>query len=421
MGATLATSIDLYKEHYFGNLPEIFFTSKKLTSPILAAMETKSMDDGFGAGFVVPFVGRLPGTVRSTFASSQTKARASSTGHTYGSERWVVQAVKTSAVANFAEDAILACKGDSDKLLDVIKLSMETTTAAIRKRLAHYVSGAGWGLIGLVLAVDATTITIDPALCNLVQEGDDLVGASTENASVLRAITSGPETTITAINRTTGVLTVDQDPTAGTAIAVGDFLFRFEDRQNSATPTRQVICGLDGWFGNASSSFFGVDQTAMSETAALQISGAGKDHAQAMVETLRTLFSYDSSASCAYVSPVDYETMALDKDAVKIVGMEVGKFKLAFEGMMASWSGYSVPILPDAMVQPAKSYVGPFDDSDVAPFFAHNGELVNISNEDGQDIRAVDGADNYEARLYNRGNIICPGPGRFARISNFGL
>jgi hypothetical protein len=217
------------------------------------------------------------------------------------------------------------------------------------------------------------------------------------------------------------VLTVSLDPTAGTAIAVGDTLFRLGDRQDSATPARLAITGLDGWFGTAVTALHNIDQTTSAELAAHQINGAGKDHATATVEALRVLFSYDSHASCMYVSPVDFETISMDKDATKIVAMEVGKYKLGFEGLMASWSGYSVPIVPDALLDPGKAYLGPFDDSDVAPFFAHNGDLVNITDDDGMDIRAVDGSDDFEARLYNRGNIITPGPGKFARISSFGL
>lgn len=421
MGATLTTALALYKEHYKENITEIFFTSKKITSPVLAAMEAKSLDDGMGRGFVVPVVHRLPGVVRPTFAASQTKARGSATGHTFGSDRWIVQAVESHGVATYSASSVRAAKGDSDKMLDVVKMSMETTTAAIRKRLAHYVTGAGWGKVGTVLSVTSTTIGIDPALCNRLQEGDDVAGASTESTALFRAITGGDETTITAINRSTGVLTVDQDPTAGTAIAVGDTLFRFEDRQDSATPARLVITGLDGWFQTATTSLHNIDQTSSAELAAHQIDGAGKDHATATVESLRTLFSYDSHGSAMYCSPVDFETISLDKDATKLVAMELGKYKLGFEGLMASWSGYAVPILPDAMIDPGKAYVGPFDDADVAPFLACNGELVNITDDDGMDVRAVDGSDDFESRLFFRGNMICPGPGKFARISSFGL
>jgi len=418
MGATLANQFPLYKEHYLGNLPEIFFTSQKLTSPVLAAMESKSMDDGGGRGFVVPVIHRLPGAVGSSFASAQTKARGTGTGSTFGSERWVVDAVKTSGIAVFTENSVLAAKGDSEKMLDVIKIGMETTTAAIRKRLAHYASGAGWGKIGTVLSVTSTTIGIDPELCNLVQEGDDVAGAATESASAFRAITGGDETTVTAIDRTTGVLTVDQDPTAGAAIAVGDILFRFEDREDSATPTRLVLSGLDAWFGT-DTVLHGVTRTGKADLTALQVNGAGKTAAQATVEAIKRLFQYDSHASAMYVSPVDYGVISLDKDSVKVVSMEVGKYKLGFEGLAASWSGYSVPILPDAMIEPGKAYLGPFDNADWCPFFAHNGDLVNISNEDGQEVRAIDGSDAYESRLYNRGNIICPAPGKFARITGF--
>lgn len=419
MGATLTSTFALYKEHYRDSIEEIFFTTDKTTSPVLAAMETRSEDDGMGRGYVVPIVTNLPGNVRPTFPGAQTKSRTTTTGNTFSTERWVVQAVESWGVANFSGVSVRAAKGDSDKLLDVVKLSMETETVAIRNRLSHYASGAGWGKIGTVLAVSSTTITIDPALCNLVQEGDDVAGAATESASVFKAITSGPETTITAINQATGVLTVDQDPTAGTPIAVGDILFRFEDRENSATPTRLVIAGLDAWFGT-DATLFGVTRANSANLTAKQISGAGKDHSTAIVEALRTLFSYGSSASVCYTSPVDYETISLDKDAVKTVQIEVGKYKIGFEGLMASWSGYSCPILPDAMIQPGYAYLGPFDNAKYAPYLVHNGDLINTADEDGQELRAQDSGDAYEARLYFRGNVACPAPGKFARITGLG-
>jgi len=419
MGATLTSVFPTYKEHYLGNLPEIFFTSKKLTSPVLAQMESKSLDDGGGRGFVVPTVFRLPGAISPSFTTAQTKARGSATGSTFGTERWVVQPVELNAPAVFTRESILAAKGDSDKLLDVVKMSMESTTMGLRKRYAHYASGAGWAKVATVLAVTTTTVTIDNDLCNLVQEGDDLVAAATESASVLKAITSGPETTITAINRATGVLTVDQDPTAGTPWVVGDTIFRFGEREDSATPTRLVVTGLDGWFGT-DTVLHGVTRTGKADLTAHQIDGASKDIGQAIVEAMRTLFQYDSYASVCYVSPTDFETVSLDRDAAKTISMDVGSYKIAFEGLNASWNGYTVKLLPDAMIQPGRAYLGPFDDGDVAPFLACNGDLVNVDNEDGMDIRAIDAAASYEARLFSRGNFITPGPGKFARITGLG-
>lgn len=420
MGATVTTVFPLYKEHYLGNNPEIFFTSKKLTSPVLAAMESKSLDDGGGRAFVIPVIDRLSGAIGATFSRAQTAARSTNTNSTFGADRWEVAAIKSHGVATFSHDSILAAKGDSDKMLDVIKTAMETTTMALRKRLAHYVTGGGWGKVATILAVDATTVTIDPALCNRVQEGDSLVACADENASVIRNITGTDEVEITAVARRTGVLTLGADPTGGTAWAVGDILFRAGDRQDSATPARQVICGLDGWFSE-DTTLHAVTRTGKAELIALQVDGAGKDHSQASVEALERLFQYDSYGSVQYVSPTDYSAISLDKDATKVVSMEVGKYKIGFEGLMASWQGYTVPILPDAMIDPGKSYVGPFDDDDWAPFLACNGELVNINDEDGMDVRAVDGSDNFEARLYSRGNVICPAPGKFCRISSFGL
>lgn len=420
MAATLTNQLALYKEHYRDNIAEIFFASKKLTSPVLAAMESKSLDDGMGRKFVVPTIHRLTGAVGSTFARAQTKARSSATGSTFGSDRWEVDALKYHAVATFAHDNILAAKGDSDKLMDIVKLSMESATFAIRKKVAHYVTGGGWGKVGMILAVTSTTVTIDPALCNRLQEGDPLVASASEAGAILKAITGGTETLITAIARTTGVLTIDVDTTAGgTPWVVGDTLFRAGDRQNSATPARLVICGLDGWFGT-DTTLHGITRTGKADLTSFQIDGTGKDISTSIVEAMQTLYSYDSNASCMYVSPADFSTLSLDKDATKIVSMEVGKYKVGFEGLMGSWSGYSVPILPDAMITAASAYLGPFDDSDVAPFFAHNGDLVNVTDDDGQDIRAVDGSDDFESRLYCRGNIIVPGPGKFARITGLG-
>lgn len=420
MGATLANQFALYKEHFVGNSAEIFFTSKKLTSPILASLDSKSMDDGGGRGYVQPVIHRLSGAVGSTFARAQNKARGATSGSTFGSDRWVVQPFKYHGVANFAHDNVLAAKGDSDKLMDVIKTGMEAGTLAIRKRMAHYVSGNGYGKVGVILAVGNAFVDIDPALCNRVQEDDPLCAASGEAAGALRNIAAtDEELLITAINRKTGRLTLSADPTAGgDPWLVGDTLFRGGDRENDATPERLVISGLGAWFGE-DADLHGV--TARSSTLiAHQIDGSGKDHATASVEAQRTLFSYESYASVQYVSPVDFETVALDKDAAKTVQMEVGKYRIAFDGLMVSWYGQTIAMLPDALLDPSVSFVGPFDDEEVCPFLAHNDELVNVNAEDGMDIRAVDGADSFESRLYSRGNVICPGPGQFARITAFG-
>jgi hypothetical protein len=50
----------------------------------------------------------------------------------------------------------------------------------------------------------------------------------------------------------------------------------------------------------------------------------------------------------------------------------------------------------------------------------HNRDVVNIDNKDGRDFLRLAGSASYECRMYFRGNIVVPAPGKFAVIYNLG-
>jgi hypothetical protein len=70
------------------------------------------------------------------------------------------------------------------------------------------------------------------------------------------------------------------------------------------------------------------------------------------------------------------------------------------------------------MVAQGQAWIGAFKNEKFCPFLAHNNDLVNVDDIDGNEIRALAGSASLEMRLYFRGAIICPAPGKFGVVYN---
>jgi len=422
-GADLATVRAALREHYVGkNLVDIFYNAKKDVNPMMAALEAVA-DTGEGGGrlLVTPIVYGTGTAGGQSFSRVLAKAQGSTVGSAGQYSRWETAVQSLNAVARWDRDAMDAVLSRSSKeTFDVMTKEMDLKIALLRKLIATYSFGDGSGALGQITAVDSTTITVGLDVVNRIVRGADLVACTTTTGATKN---SGTAINVTAVDYSTGICTMASDPTASTAWAVNDYVFNYNDRPNAsiATYANQVmIHGMKAWLpGGAvvdSTTFDGVTRNGNSDLAGLTVNCASLEPEDAFTKSLTQLFvTGGQKADALFCNPYDYSAFTTGKDKSKTVQIELGKYNLGFSGFNVETIYGSVPVVPDAMCPAGEFYAGPWKDPEVAPRLVYVGDLVQIDNKDGMDFVRAYNDTAYEMRLYFRGNIICPAPGRFVR------
>jgi hypothetical protein len=417
MGATLTQVLPLLTEHMHDNITEIFFTADKTTTPVMAGMDAVAMDDGQGRGYVCPIEYGLGSSASATFSVAQGKAQGTTAGSSALRDRWVGQACEIEAVCYWSRAAMLAPKG-GDELFNVLKREMESKVSLLKKRIATYAVEQGWGRVGTIIAAPtSTTITIGQDEINRLDVGDEIVASSAISGAALR-VTANTGNRVTGINPDTGVVTVAVDPTGGGgAWQNGDVVFFYGDRQDAGSPVEIVPFGLMASIPDSApgaTTFMGINRQNNPSLGGHRVAASGADHPTTFIRTANRLFRYGSKADLGYCSGDDWAVLVSDKDAVKTVEIKLGKYEIGFDAVTVSTLAGRVPITPDAMMEQGHAYFGPFSDKRYRPFMAHNDDLVNVDDIDGNQIVRNATSTNFEMRLFHRGQIFMPAPGKFA-------
>lgn len=408
--------IAMLREHMHDESINIMFEDSKDITPILAAAEMRSMEEGFGRQYVVPvqygtgFNASFGDTVPTAVVSDRT--------------RWTVDPVVINTSASWTRDDIDAAKGDGEKF-DIISAETDLKTIHLRNLIAQQLTGRGYGSLGTVLAVNASPAYFDTQAdrINRYVPGMTLVTCDDEATSTL----DGTALTVTGTDPDLGRVFVNSSP-AGASWDVGDHVFISGSRQNSATPAKLVLTGLLGWVdstapsgatGPSPASIFGVDRSNRWELSGHRInaSTAGLDHEGALIRGANRLKQIAGvRADTCFVSNADWEILCADKSAVKTLQItNANKYQVSFSGIELLTDGGTMKVIADAYVPQGTAWMGPFQDRKYAPFIGYSGgSLVNIDDKDGLPFRRkVDGTVGYEMLLYARLQYIVPAPGKF--------
>lgn len=422
-GTTLTNILPALHEHFTGkNIVDIFYASNKTINPLLAAMEAKA-DTGEGGGrkLITPIIYGTGTSVGATFATVLAKAQSATVGASALYERWETDAMELNGVARWSRQAMDAALSKSQaETFKVVTREMDTKILALRNLWSTYCVGDGTGALAPILTVASTYITVDPSYINRFMPGQDLVCSSTSTVTSA-LLNSGTSIIVTGTDPNTGKVYLGSDPTTSTTWAAGDWVFNAADRPTAALTTNYILPhGMKQWLPGAtvvdSSEFDGVTRDGKSELAGITYDCSSLEPESAFINALSLLFTQGGTkASALFCSAKDYAAFAAAKDKSKIVQIALGKYEMGFEGITVHSLAGNVPVIPDAKIPAGEFYAGPWDEEDLAPKLVYVGNLVNIDNKDGLEFRASSSSTDYEMRLYSRGNIIVPGPGKYVR------
>lgn len=223
------------------------------------------MTEFYGRRMPIPLIYGNPQGRSATFARAQARGATSTTAV----EDFLLTRVKNYAVATIDNETLEASQNDKGAFLDAATIEFDGAINNVTNDIALDMYLDGWGDRGVIGSISTTTITL-ATIADAVnfEVGMELDLSASQAANTLRAYgSSGNGLIITAINRDTGVLTFGANVTDATdgipTAAANDYIFVRGDRQNSATPTRLKIAGLESWnpyTAPTSTLFFGVNR-----------------------------------------------------------------------------------------------------------------------------------------------------------------
>jgi hypothetical protein len=408
------------KENYAKNMAKVLWDDPQLT-PALGILEKRSGKyDAGGRSFIQPIQYGDGSSISADFATAQAKAQGSSTGASNLYTRWSCSAVKVNAVAFWDRDVIDQIQGES-AFFDLAEAEMDAKMRGIRRDLGRFLWGDGYGAIGLITAISATTVTIALDRVNRVDVGDDLVASATNGGGVLRSATSRA---VTQTDPDTGILTVDADPTA-LGWAAGDSLFRKGDRQNAASPVQQKLFGFDAWVpGTAPGAtlFNAVNRQGIWQLGGLRSNATGKSIKKGLLDAANKLFNMGGTkVTHCFMATDDYGALCDQLDNVKHIAVEARQFKISFDGIeLIGAQGGAIKVLPEPYMPKGNAWMGDFSNGDNA-YLIYSNDFVNVDDHDGNMFLRSATAAAYECRMYFFGNLVVAAPGRFIRVTNVGL
>lgn len=370
--------------------------------PLLALV--KKFEDFGGKDWVQPVLYSDPVSANSQFATAQTLAATEYSRIA----QFVVTRVKDYGVIRIDGELIEASKKDEDAFFRTTTQKLDGIMNEVSRRAAVALYRKGFGAIGQASSPGAsTTLTLTNAqdIVNFAV-GQVLVFSSAEGTAVLRAGTL----TVSGVNRSAGTLTCTANVSTGiTSPSDGDYIFISGDREDSATPTRRMIAGLEDWCPNtapASTAFFGLDRTTDTRLGGCRLDGTSMPLEEALVEGAMLLTREGGVPDYVLMNPSRYG------DLVKALGTKVNYVDVktgtvGFRALELFTPAGTVKILPDRFCPVNRAFMLQLD----TWMLGSLGKVPRILNHDGLESLRISDDDGIEIRVGYYGNLICKAPG----------
>lgn len=405
MGLDLTTFNAALKEYYSQDRVENLVYKK---NPFLALVPKQPKFPG--KNLPVPLIYGNPQGVNSQFTTAQT--RAGSTNTKVG--QFTLTRVKKYGIAVIDGETLKASQDDEGAFIEAATTEIDGVINATTRRVAVDLMRAGWGKVGVLAnssfaTTVATLVTAEDAVN--FEIGQQIEFAASESASTLRA--AGP-LTVTAVDRSAGTVTFSANLNTVTAIAQNDVMFISGDRENSATPTRRCVAGLQAWLPqtapSSGESFFGLDRSVdPTRLAGQRLSAVGVPLEESLVEGSVLIGREGGKATHAFMSYKGWSQLqkALGTKVMYDMVSSSSRADIAFKSIVLNGPDGEIRVIADQNCPGDTIFLLQLDSWKLASI----GPVISTIDDDGQDILRVYNADQVESRNGFYGNLFCQAPG----------
>jgi hypothetical protein len=374
-------------------------------SPLMA-MLTKNEDFG-GEKWVQPVMYEDVHARSATFSQAQTL----STSEESKIARFEVTRVKDYGVITVDGELIEASKKDQDAFWKGTTTKIESIMRATAQSAKISLYRKGWGSIGTVSTPTASTTLTLTNKQDIVNFGKGMVVVYSASEAGHVLLDSGESQTVVSVDRNAGTLVMSANVTGIAAIADGAHIFVKGDREDSATPTRKKIAGLEDWIPQtapASTSFFGVDRTLDT-----RLGGCRLDSTSPLLNLEEALIEGATLCNREGGSP-DYAFMNPQKvgDLIKLLGskvsyVDVAVGKMGFRGLEVHLPTGTVKVIGDRFCPVDRAFLLQMDTWALGSL----GGIPRILNHDSLESLRQASDDGIEIRVGYYGNLYCKAPG----------
>lgn len=394
----------------FGGAMKELYTPDKLQELVLTdrpllAIIPKS-EDFFGLDVKQPTLIGNPQNRSATFGTGQGQTSTSTI------KAFAVTTVTDYSFCTIDNRTIKATENDKGAFAKAIEVEIDGAVNSLSNSMARQLYRSGWGGIGKIGSITGSVITLSDATSSFNFEiGMSVVFAATESASALNSATA---VTITAVNRSAGTVTLSA--TTGTP-ATGNYIFCAGDRQNSASPTRLCMSGVEAWvpFGGALSgdSFFGVDRTIDSRLYGNSLDATSLNIEDALLGGIEQAVANAGSPDYVMVNPVQYLNLVRTLGAkVQYIDLDVADTKVGFRGVQVQGPKGVVNVMQDIWCPGDRAYV-----IESKSLLLHStGEAPQMFDTDGIPYLRSATSDGVDVRVYSYAQLRCLQPSHFCTV-----
>ena len=440
MGATFSTS-DLggvfshVTEHQNREILDIWTDG---IDPLLASFEAHSEDDGGGRGFITRVEYDTGTSAAPIFAIAQDQAQGTDLGSSALRARWVSQAKKLQVIAVWDRDSMLAAVKDGPgEAIDVVARERKAKIALARHRLSLFAAEAGWGRISTVstIATGNLTFTVPKSEIHRFKIGDKIVFGEHEASGTLRGTGTGTGVyvgygnpyEVAGTTPATGTVTLtargSDTPYDTEGVRAGDTVFLAGYRQDTASPVQLCSLGIKAWVPTtepSDTSFEGLDRRNKYQLNGIRMDASvgSLSTADALIEAAMMGEQYDINIDAFKLSLADYSLLIRDKERVKSVALTLGQYSVGFDGVEVLGGRGKIKVVPSRFLSQGTAWAGPWNSKELGPKLKHNGDLINTDNADGNEYLRLASSDAFEQRMFFRGAMVIPGPGKYVCVTN---
>lgn len=316
------------------------------------------------------------------------------------------------SIAEVDGRALRRTDGSPEAMLDASKQYVDGAIDALSRRIATQVYRSGWGAVGNIGSISTNTIT----LANIYdaanfEVGQQVVFSATEAANTLRNTGATTTLTVSALNRSSGIITFSTNVSTVTGATTGDYIFFEGDRQDSATPARVALTGIEGWIPqtapSSGESFNGIDRSVDAEKLAgsrLDMTNAAPE--EVLVEGAGVVATNQGMIDTYLVPPRFFRNLIKAMGArVSYTDVAVNE-RIGFRTVVITGPTGDIKVVQDFNCPYNRVYGINMEDWELFS----NGPAVRLIDDDGNKVLRASDRDAYQVRFAFDGNLVCKRP-----------
>lgn len=316
---------------------------------------------------------------------------------------FTVTRVKSYVLGSVDNEALLASRSNKGAQAKAIDTAVKSATYEFGRAMGNAVFGSGNGARGYVGTSGISTTALTLSNANDVVNFEVGMEVELSSAGTVATLRSG-SATITAINRTTGVLTTDSNWTSQISGATdADYIARKGD-------TAACLAGLEAWCPNSTpGALFGVTRTVdTTRLAGSRISGSGAPEEEVIVDAAVEAGINGGRPDLLVMHPKRFGEMQknLMAKSWSQVPIKTDVAKIAFRGISMPGPSGDIKIMSDPQCPYAYGWLV----KKSAFELCHLGKFPHFSEEDGLKFSRESSDDALEFRLKMYGNLLCHEP-----------